>query len=128
MADIRDAVLSAERWFRDSWGRQRREGSSVRAYLAHHDLAEMLEPVAADHAADLNAVRQWVERLDHDYVAQRIQAINVQIARPKPREIAGPARDLILHDIEEARRIAARWCAAVAQRELVEDRGEWLLR
>lgn len=91
------------------------------------ELRKMLKPVSEDKRSDVEMVnalcKRWSQR---EFVSEQIDDLDAKIFRLKRQPIVGPPRSQLVRDIEEACRLANRWCRMVQREIEIENRGDWI--
>ncbi|HHE72712.1 MAG TPA: hypothetical protein ENL34_10580 [Chloroflexi bacterium] len=128
-AALTEAVHDAKQWLDKAPGRRTKpkRALDVWRYLVKNDLQVLLLSVSKDQRTEVERVRQhlhpWQQR---DYISDQIDQIDREIAKARFRPIVGPARQQLIRRVEEACRLASRWCNLVEHEREIETRGEWL--
>jgi len=128
---ILDVVRNAQEWLTQSPSRKFKilRASAVWRYLVKPggDLHSIITAVSEDKRSELDNIQsqvgQWRQKY---YILDRIEKIDVQLNKLKPRPIMGSARGQLESHIEEACEIASQWCHYVRHEKEIASRGNWI--
>lgn len=127
-----NVVKEAEKWIAEaSLRRAKNKGATDvwrKMVTAGGDVWELLLPVSQNRQQSESLVLQSLERLeDAPFVSQRIDEVHLEtVSGRKVQPIQGAPRQQIMRDVQEACKIARRWCAAIKRERETSVRGDWL--
>ncbi|MCX6032464.1 MAG: ATP-binding protein [Chloroflexi bacterium] len=130
MSAFNDAAREAKQWLADapSWRTKLQRASEVWRQLVgvRGELRALLVPVSEDRRVKLSEVRQQLRSWEQQsFAIAQINRLDREKVGATARPIVGNPRDQILRNIDEACRLARRWCELVEHEREVEEGGAW---
>jgi hypothetical protein len=127
-----EASSETEKWLKEAPMRRAKNKGATdvwrRLVTNKGEIWEMLAPVAQDDLEAESHVRHMAAQLENsNYVFQRISELHSETVHGrKVQPIEGVLRNQIVRDVQEACRLARRWCKAAKHEPKTDTRGDWL--
>jgi TniB protein len=125
-----DIAAEARQWLADAPSRRNKNKAASDVWRkligVQGDLWQMLDPIGSNRRQDEGKVFQMLRSLEnHDLLMRRISELHADIVHgKKAQQIEGAPQQQLVRDIQEACRIAKRWCAAIERAG--EAQNDWL--
>jgi hypothetical protein len=116
-----DIAEDARRWLAEAPSRRNKNKAATDVWRkltgAQGDLWHLLTPISGNHRQDEDKVLLMLSRLEnHDLLMRRIGELHADIVHGKKvQPIEGAPQQQLMRDVQEACRIARRWCATIAR-------------
>jgi hypothetical protein len=127
---LSEIAEEARRWLAEAPSRRNKNKAASDVWRklisTQGDLWQLLDPISSNRRQDEGKVFQILSRLEnHDLLTRRISELHADIVHGKKAQpIEGAPQQQLVRDVQEACRIAKRWCAAVARAG--EAQNDWL--
>ncbi|MGH9766476.1 MAG: AAA family ATPase, partial [Blastocatellia bacterium] len=130
LSTMDDIAEDARRWLAEAPSRRNKNKAATDVWRkltgAQGDLWHLLTPISGNHRQDEDNVSLMLSRLENpDLLMRRVAELHAEIVHGKKAQpIEGAPQQQLIRDVQEACRIARRWCAAIARGGKAQN--EWL--